>query len=138
MSKNKNKIKDDKTTKISLVIITILLFIGLGFIFASPSNDSKASLNNVEVKDGVQYITIEAKGGYTPSVSLAQALIPTKIIMKTKGTYDCSLSLTIPEIQYRKMLPQTGETEIDLGEPKVGTLRGLCSMGMYNFAIDFK
>ena len=99
---------------------------------------STQSAQNVEVRDGVQYITIDAKGGYSPNVSTAKAGIPTKLIVKTNSTYDCSASLAIRSIGYQKILPQNGEEIIDIGTPKAGEpLQGVCSMGMYNFQINF-
>ena len=119
------------------IIITIGLIVGIGIIFWGGSSD-KPSVNNVEIKDGVQYVTIKAQGGYSPSVSEAQAGIPTKLIMKTVGSYDCSSALVIRSIGYQKILPKTGETEIDIGIPVAGEpLQGLCSMGMYSFAVNF-
>ena len=119
------------------IIITIGLVIALGIIFSGKSNP-ESDKNNVEVKDGVQYITITARGGYSPRVSTAKAGIPTKLIMKTGGSFDCSSSLVIRSIGYQNILPQTGKTEIDLGIPKAGEpLQGLCSMGMYSFTINF-
>lgn len=57
--------------------------------------------------------------------------------MKTNNAYDCSSSVVINSINYRKKLPTTGETEIDLGTPKSGEkIQGTCSMGMYNFAVN--
>jgi plastocyanin domain-containing protein len=92
----------------------------------------------VEIRDGVQYITIDAMGGYSPSKTTAQGGIPTKLIVKTNGTFDCSRSLVVRSVGFQKILPQTGETEIDLGIPETGKpLTGMCSMGMYNFKIDF-
>lgn len=119
------------------IIVTLGLVLALGIIFAGGSNS--ASVNNVEVKDGVQYIRVKAQGGYTPRVTSAQAGIPTKLIMKTDGVYDCSASLVIPAIGFQRILPQTGETEIDLGTPASGSapIRGVCGMGMYSFLINF-
>lgn len=63
--------------------------------------------------------------------------MPTKLIVKTINTYDCSSSLVVRSANYRGMLPASGETEIDLGTPKIGEkIQGTCSMGMYNFAIN--
>ena len=130
----------NKTTSI---IITLALVIGIGIIFIGSSKpkagtDQAGSVNNIEIKNGVQYITIDARGGYSPRVSTAKAGIPTKLIVKTNDTYDCSASLVIRSIGYQKILPQTGETEIDIGTPKAGQpLQGTCGMGMYNFAINF-
>ena len=93
---------------------------------------------NVEIRNGVQYITIDAKGGYFPRKTTAKADMPTKLIMNTKDTYDCSAALVIQSLNYQKILPQNGETIIDLGIGKVGeTLQGLCSMGMYSFQIKY-
>jgi len=121
--------------KIVLMIVTLSLVVALGIIFAGGE---KTSVQNVEMKDGVQYITIDAKGGYSPEVIEAKAGLPTKLIMKTNGTYDCSASLVIRSVGFQKILPQTGETEIDLGIPKAGEpLKGVCGMGMYSFVVNF-
>lgn len=125
------------------IIITLGLVVALGIVFlgGSKSHDSAnttGSQQNVEVRDGVQYITIDAKGGYSPKVALAQGGIPTKLIVKTNGTFDCSASLVVRSVGFQKILPPTGETEIDLGTPKSGEpLVGVCGMGMYNFQINF-
>lgn len=129
--------------KTASIIITLGLVVGIGILFfGSSKNDtgsvSNQAMQNVEVRDGVQYVTIEAKGGYSPRVSTAKAGIPTKLIVKTDGTYDCSSSLVIRSVDYQKVLPQTGEEIIDVGTPEAGTpLQGTCSMGMYNFVINF-
>ncbi len=131
--------------KTASIIITLALVVGLGVIFlgGSKPKDNTVAINqpvqNVEVKDGIQYIKIDAKAGYSPRVTEAKAGIPTKLVVKTNGTYDCSASLAIHSIGYQKILPQTGETEIDIGTPKVGEpLKGVCGMGMYNFEVQFQ
>ncbi len=133
----------NKTT--SIIITTILVVvIGIIFVGGSKSNSntktkiSTDATQNSEIKDGVQYITINAKGGYSPKISVAKSGIPTKLIIKTNGTYDCSSSLVIRSIGYQKILQQTGEEVIDIGTLKAGeTLQGSCGMGMYNFLINF-
>ncbi len=129
--------------KTALIILTIALAIGIGIVLLGQSKNmtdstGDQSAQNVEIRDGIQYVTINARGGYSPRVSIAEANIPTKLIVKTKGTYDCSAALVIRSIGYQKILPQTGEEIIDLGTPQSGTLQGLCSMGMYNFSVDFR
>jgi len=126
--------------KTALIIIIIGLFISLGIIFLSNSKsvDTNQVIENSEIKDGIQYITIDAKGGYFPRLSNAKAGIPTKLIMKTGGTFDCSASLVIRSLKYQKILPQNGETIIDIGIPIAGEpLLGVCGMGMYNFSVNF-
>ena len=118
------------------IIITIGFIIAMGIIFLGGPDSQSAQ--NVEIKNGVQYIRVDAKGGYSPRVTTAKAGIPTKLIVKTNGTYDCSASLVIRSAGFQKILPQTGETEIDIGTPKAGEpFRGVCGMGMYNFEINF-
>lgn len=117
------------------IIITIALIVVIGIIFSGGKTPTEQS---VEIKDGVQYIRVLASGGYSPRITQAQAGIPTKLIMKTNGTYDCSASLVVRSASFQGILPQTGETEIDLGIPKAGVpVQGVCGMGMYSFKIDF-
>ena len=128
--------------KVASIIIILGLVIGIGIIMANGGDGTDATPmqagQNVEIRDGIQYITIGAKGGYVPEVSAAKAGIPTKLIIQTSGTYDCSASLVIRAIGYQKILTQTGEEIIDVGTPEVGVpLRGTCGMGMYNFLINF-
>jgi plastocyanin domain-containing protein len=126
--------------KYAAIAIGSILFIGIGYILTLDSQStstSQPSLNS-EIKDGIQYISINAHRGYSPRISTAKGGLPTKLIVKTDGTYDCSASLAIRSIGYQKILPDTGETEIDLGMAKSGeTLQGVCSMGMYSFQVKF-
>jgi uncharacterized protein len=128
--------------KTALIIITTGLIVGIGIIFVGvlrPNNNASQAVKNSEIRDGVQYVTIDAKGGYFPRISTAKAGIPTKLIVKTNGTYDCSSSLVIRSFGFQKILPQTGKTEIDIGIPKAGeSFQGLCSMGMYSFQVEFE
>lgn len=130
--------------KTVLIVITLGLVVALGIVFFGGSSNPQEGENvaggrqSVEIRDGVQYITIDAKGGYSPKVASAQGGIPTKLIVKTNGTFDCSASLVVRSVGFQKILPPTGETEIDLGVPKSGEpLVGVCGMGMYNFQINF-
>ncbi len=109
----------NKNTLISTTILLIALIASI-FIFGSNPNNNSSTVSNTEIKNGIQYITIDAGGGYSPRLSSAKAGIPTKLIMKTSGSFDCSSSLVIRSLGYQKILPQTGETEIDIGTPKIG------------------
>ena len=121
---------------VSIILTTSLIFATI-IIFWDGSNS--ISEKNVEIKDGIQYVEIDAKGGYNPNISIAKAGIPTKLIMNTSGTFDCSAALLIKSINYQNILPQNGKTEIDIGTWESGkTMQGLCSMGMYNFQIKFE
>lgn len=125
------------------VVITLCLVLGIGYVLSSDTKSSSGQAvqeagQNVEVRDGIQYVTIAAKGGYIPRTSTARAGLPTKLIIKTDGTYDCSSSLVISAIDYQKVLSPSGEEEVDIGIPEPGVpLKGTCSMGMYSFSVLF-
>lgn len=126
-----------KATTISVIVAIVL--IGGAFMFAGNGDGaSQGSANNVSVVDGKQIIEINAKGGYQPRKSVAKAGIPTIVRFNTKGTFDCSSSVRIPSMGISKYLPQTGSTDIDVGNAKLGLLQGSCGMGMYPFEINFE
>ena len=135
-------------TALSIIILGLLIGVGIVIYDRSKNNDTSivstnkiqsTEIPNSEIKDGIQYITIDAKGGYSPRISSGKAGIPTKLIVKTNGTYDCSASLSIKSVGFQKILPKTGEEVIDLGIPKAGVpLRGVCGMGMYSFLVNFE
>lgn len=133
-----------KTTTTAISILVAAVLIGGAIMLAGRSNDSgstttgQEATDNVSIVDGKQIITINAKGGYSPKVTTAKAGIPTVIKVDTQGTFDCSSALTIPSIGYRANLPPSGETAIDVPPQQTGTsMKGLCAMGMYNFAVKF-
>jgi plastocyanin domain-containing protein len=93
---------------------------------------------NASVIDGKQVIEIKAKGGYAPRVTVAKANMPTVINVQTSGTFDCSSALTVPAIGFCTMLPSSGVTPIEIPPQQPGTtIKGVCSMGMYSFAVNF-
>lgn len=128
-----------KNTIISIIISIALIGGTLYFVSdrsVSTGTDGVAESQNVEIRDGVQYVTVTARGGYSPRVTQIKGDIPTKLIVKTDGTYDCSASLVVRSVGFQKILQPTGEEVIDLGTPKSGDkVQGVCGMGMYNFQI---
>lgn len=128
-----------KNTIISIIISIAIVGGTLYFVSEKPAvsdSGNATQSQNVEIKDGIQYVTVTAQGGYSPRMSVIQPNIPTKLIVKTNGTYDCSASLAIREVGFQKILQPTGEEVIDLGTLKEGdTIQGICGMGMYNFQI---
>lgn len=130
-----------KNMIISIVVSLALIGGTLYFISEKPPTPRAGGLVDVtpvEIRNGVQYVTILAKGGYFPRTTEARGGIPTKLIVKTNDTYDCSLSLVIRSIGFQNILPSNGEEVIDLGTPKVGEkIQGVCGMGMYYFDINF-
>lgn len=141
-------------TKLSVIaVVAVALLIGgvlllggnnnaggaIGAGVAGTPSAPVASVGTAVVEDGVQYVDITARGGYTPEVTKAQAGVPTVIRMKTENSYDCSTALVIPDIGFQKFLSPTGVEEIDIPlENTEGVLKGMCSMAMYHFSVEFE
>ncbi len=126
-----------------IAVTVIVLLVGGFVIFSNDgAKNNEESAKDTEVvteENGIQYINMEARAGYTPSTVTAKANTPTVIRMKTKNTFDCSSSLVIPAINYQGLLQATGEEEIEVPlEKTTGKLQGLCGMGMYSFVINFQ
>lgn len=131
--------------------VIVALVIG-GFIMLSNKNSSSkvtyygndtskavSASTNVSTEGDKQVIEIVAKGGYSPTATVAKANMPTILRVKTNGTYDCSTNLRIKSLSYSNNLPATGITDIEVPAQTDGaTIAGLCSMGMYHFAVNFK
>lgn len=127
-------------------LILVLIFIGItvgAFLLSKNSLNSEArssmpTSDNLLLENGVQTISINAKGGYFPRNTNARANTPSILKIKTNSTFDCSASIVIPSIGYKNNLPSSGETSINLPPQKPGSsIKGLCSMGMYSFTINF-
>ena len=127
-----------KTTIISIVIAVVLIGGAFMLTKGNDSSPNEANANNVTVVDGKQIIEIKAKGGYQPQKSIAKAGLPTILRFNTSGTFDCSSSVRIPNLNISKNLPQSGSTDIDIGVQQVSTFQVTCGMGMYPFEIDFQ
>lgn len=99
---------------------------------------SQTSTPNVSVVDGKQIVEITAQGTYSPKRTIAKSNVPTVIKITTNNTFNCIKSLNFPSLGLRKFLPPTGETLVELPEQKPGSVvKGICSMGMYSFAVNF-
>ena len=127
-----------KSTGISIVIAGALIGGAILYTGVRSSGTTDAPANNVSVVDGKQIVEVSVKGGYRPQKSLAKAGVPTTLRFATNSTYDCSGAVRIPSLGYSTFLPATGKTDVALGTPQAGILRGMCAMGMYVFEIDFK
>ena len=127
-----------KSTIISILIALLLIGGALVLSRVDFQTENIPAANNVTIVNGKQIIEINAKGGYFPRTSIAKAGIPTIIRFNTNGTFDCSSSVRIPSMNISKMLPQSGATDIELENPELGILQGMCGMGMYPFEIDFQ
>lgn len=129
----------DTKMRISLAVSAVLIGWAFWVTSTPPADSGAVAPPTAVIVDGKQIIDITAKGGYSPRVVVAKAGIPTVLRVNTNGTFDCSASLVIPKLSYRKFLEPSAVVEIPISaEEAQGTLQGLCAMGMYNFQIQFK
>ena len=125
--------------KTIISVIVAITLIGVAIILTKTGDAVPvANAQNVSIVDGTQIIEINAKGGYQPQKSIAEAGMSTIIRFNTQGTFDCSSSIRIPSMNITKSLPPSGTTDIDIGNGQLGTLSGSCGMGMYPFEIEFQ
>ena len=102
------------------------------------NNTSSNITDNVTEVNGKQIIKIKVDSGYSPSTTNAKAGVPTQIEFDGGSGYDCSHGVNIPSIGYSGRVPTNSSIFTDLGNQAVGSvLSGTCSMGMYNFTINF-
>ena len=122
----------------SLIVASGLMVVAVNSSTSNNINSASADGSNVSVVDGVQIVTINARGGYQPRNSVAKSGIPTIVRFITNNTYDCSSFVRFPSLNLLKTLPPTGTTEVNIGSQQAISLKGSCGMGMYPFQIDFK
>lgn len=124
----------------TIVVSVGVTFLALGgiVILVSKNANNTTSQTSTPMVDGSQVIEITAKGGYSPQDITAKANTPTVINIKTNGTFDCSSALNVPSLGFRKNLPSSGVTQIPVPPQPSGTsIKGICAMGMYHFAVNF-
>jgi plastocyanin domain-containing protein len=126
-----------KTIIGSIVIAVLIIGGALLYVGKDSNTTSNPPVNNVSIMDGKQIIDMTVKGGYEPRKSVAKAGVPTVIRFNTNNSYDCSIAVRIPSLSISENLKPTSSTDISIGTPQAGLLRGMCAMGMYSFEIEF-
>ena len=126
------------TTRIAtLTVLVVGGFLLWQHTMASKATATSSRSSNVSLVDGQQYVTITAKGGYTPATSVVQGGVPTVLRFDTNGAFDCSATVRIPSLHISQTLPSSGTTDISIGTLSAGErITGTCSMGMYRFEVD--
>jgi plastocyanin domain-containing protein len=128
------------SASVIVVVAIVIFFIAKGRGGSSiDQSETPNTTNAITMENGTQYIKITARGGYTPRSITAKGGVKTVIRMTSAGAFDCSSSVVIPALNYEKYVQpqQTVEIPIPL-EKTTGALQGLCSMGMYNFVVNFE
>jgi sulfite exporter TauE/SafE len=85
------------------------------------------------IRNGVQEVNITVQdGGYRSDANTLKAGVPVRIKLTTNGIRSCARAFTIPDLNYFKILPETGSEIIEFTPQKTGQLVYTCSMGMYS------
>ncbi|MDD9375669.1 sulfite exporter TauE/SafE family protein [Streptomyces sp. ZAF1911] len=90
-----------------------------------------------DAASGRQIVTLTVTDFYVPTQFTAKAGVPTTLVLHGQDSGGCARAFTIPELGVREIVKRDGDTEIDLGTRKPGTLRFSCAMGMQTGAIEF-
>jgi uncharacterized protein len=106
---------------------------------APSEGDTGASDGPVRIDaSGKQVITLTVTDFYVPTQFTAKAGVPTTLVLHGKDSGGCARAFTIPELGVQEIVKRDGDTTVDLGTRKPGTLRFSCAMGMQTGTIDFQ
>jgi sulfite exporter TauE/SafE len=108
-------------------------------IIQSLQSETAASTNQAYLAtSNVVRINVQ-NSGYSPNNIIASAGQAIALHMVTQNTYSCARAFVIPSLNFMKVLPDTGDTVINLpAQAKGSRLDFTCSMGMYNGVIQFQ
>ncbi|MCP3820249.1 sulfite exporter TauE/SafE family protein [Streptomyces sp. A3M-1-3] len=87
---------------------------------------------------GKQTIVLTVTDFYETTAFTAKAGVPTTLVLRGKDSGGCARAFTIPELGVQEIVKRDGDTKVDLGTRKPGTLRFSCAMGMQTGQITFQ
>jgi sulfite exporter TauE/SafE len=110
----------------------------LSSAWRSISSSEEAPVSVVApATDGTQRVVITVRSaGYSPSRLQARANVPTTLVLQSRGADGCTSAIVFPSLGVEKILPEDGETLIDVGPLPAGKHRFTCAMGMYTGVIE--
>ncbi len=77
-------------------------------------------------------------GSYEPANLALEAGVPTTLIFRSQDAFGCVTALVIPALGIQTVLPENGDTTLDLGTAQRGRIDYSCSMGMYSGTITIR
>lgn len=112
---------------------------GSGSVGGAGGEETAAADNPVRIDaSGKQIVTLTVTDFYVPTQFTAKAGVPTTLVLRGKDSGGCARAFTIPELGVQELVKRDGDTKVDLGTRKPGTLLFSCAMGMQTGTIDFK
>lgn len=95
-----------------------------------------ADTSTVSVANGQQTgVVTVTPGRYSPANLAIEAGVPTTLVIRSENARGCVAALVIPSLGVQTVLPENGDSKIDLGTPKPGRIDYSCAMGMYSGTI---
>jgi plastocyanin domain-containing protein len=79
---------------------------------------------------GTQEITIQVKGGYSPSIIRVKSDTPVRLVFDRQETATCSDELVFGDFGIRRFLPPFEKTVVELTPTEPGSYEFTCGMGM--------
>jgi plastocyanin domain-containing protein len=79
---------------------------------------------------GPQEVTVEVRGGYSPSTIRVKSGAPVRLVFDRQETSGCSEEVVFPDFGIRRFLPAHEKTAIELTPSKPGVYEFMCGMSM--------
>ncbi|MEI7555200.1 sulfite exporter TauE/SafE family protein [Candidatus Chlorohelix sp.] len=103
-------------------------------IFPNNKSVNAVGTASAAIQEGdYQLVVIKVEDeAYVPNIERVSSGKPIRLRLVTNNTTGCTRSFTIGSFGIRKVLPITGQVDIDLPAQAPGVIRYICSMGMYS------
>jgi plastocyanin domain-containing protein len=85
---------------------------------------------------GIQEVTIEVKGGYSPAAVRVRSGAPVRLVFDRQETSGCSEEVVIPDFDIKRYLPAHEKTAVDFTPSQPGRYEFTCGMGMLRGVIE--
>lgn len=111
--------------QVIVIVVAILLTVGILWLALAPKKTVRATM-----KQGVQEIVIDVKGGYSPASIELEAGIPARLIFDRQESGECSSHVVFPDFGIDKALPAFSSTAVQLTAFEPGEYPFACGMNM--------
>ena len=105
--------------------------IGLSRAAATPDE----STVTVDAKGRQTAVVTVRSGSYSPANIEVKPGVATTLVFRSEGAQGCVRAVVLPALNQQVILPEKGDTPVDLGVLRSGRLEYSCAMGMYTGAI---
>jgi P-type Cu+ transporter len=82
------------------------------------------------LRDGVQEVEVEVKGGYSPNLIRARQGVPLRLVFDRQEAGECTARVVFPDLGVTRSLPPFARTTVDLMPEQAGEFGFACGMNM--------